>query len=118
MFRVSFQALGRAKGPHNLKEIPNMWRIVKRRKDLEERRISEARTYTPPVEPTRSQSIALYRRLMKASETTLRLTNKKLFRDKLRSEFLVTARRTSGRVRGLMFEKGEWMVANKLGGLL
>lgn len=72
----------------------------------------------PPVEPTPEMARSLYRQLLKAGRSTLICTDKEYYRQKLREEFEVTARQTSGRVRGIMFEKGQWMVQNKLGGLV
>lgn len=93
-------------------------RVNKRRVQLERRRMMESAIHTPPVEPTGSQAVSLYRQLLKASQTQLELTDKDFFRTKVRYEFEVTARQTSARVRGMMFEKGQWMIKNKLGGLV
>ena len=93
-------------------------RELSRRRQLEQRRISEAHKYIPPVEPTRTQALALYRALLKTAQRDLRFTDKGYFQKTVRREFETTARRTTGRVRGLMYEKGVWMLENKLGGLL
>jgi hypothetical protein len=97
---------------------PKWDRVTARRRDLEERRREDALRYVPPVEPTPLQAATLYRRLLKQGQRDLVCTDKDYFRHKVRYEFEVTARRASGRVRGLMFEKGNWMVSNKLGGLM
>lgn len=96
----------------------NLHRVHRRRMQLERRRILESALSTPPVEPTGHQAVSLYRALLKAGQVHLQLTDKEYFRTKLRYEFEVTARQTSARVRGMMFEKGQWMLKNKLGGLV
>ena len=93
-------------------------RVVKRRKEVEARRRLDAATYVPPQEPTAEQARQLYRAMLKAGRAQLRLTDPEFYRQKLRHEFEVTARRTTARVRGVMFEKGQWMLRNKLGGLV
>lgn len=93
-------------------------RIVKRRRHLEERRQREAAFFLPPVEPTPEQARILYRQLLKKGYQDLVLTDKDYYRKILRTEFEETARQTSGRVRGVMFEKGKWMLANNLGGVM
>jgi phage/plasmid primase-like uncharacterized protein len=97
---------------------PNMERVYARRTELEARRQDDAARYMPPVEPTVQQAAQLYRQLLKKSRSTLVLTDGAYFQKKVRHEFEVTARRTSARVRGIMFEKGQWLVANNLGGLM
>ena len=93
-------------------------RIVQRRRKLEERRQKEAAFFLPPVEPTPEQARILYRQLLKKGYQDLVLTDKDYFRKVLRTEFEETARQTSGRVRGVMFEKGKWMLENNLGGVM
>ena len=110
--------LGRNKGPRNLKFGVDTWRIVQRRRTLEDRRIAEAQTYIPPVEPTRKESLRLYRNLLKEAQKTLKFTPNSYFKQQVRHEYTVIAPKTSSRVRGIMFEKGKWMVDNKLGGLM
>ena len=85
--------------------------------ELEQQRI-EASQFLPPIEPTPEQACQLYRRLLKEGYKTLVVTDKDYFRRKVRYEFEVTSRQTSSRVRGIMFEKGHWMVENKLGGII
>jgi len=97
---------------------PNFERAAQRRKTLERRRLSDSRTMTPPIEPTAEQARSLYRKLLKLSKTQLVYTDLGYFRRKVRAEFEVTSRQTSSRVRGIMYEKGCWMVENRLGGLL
>ncbi|KPA77227.1 putative mitochondrial hypothetical protein [Leptomonas pyrrhocoris] len=96
---------------------PDYTRANRRRMELEQQRIA-ASQYLPPIEPTPEQACQLYRRLLKAAERTLVVTDKSFFRRKVRYEFEVTSRQTSSRVRGIMFEKGQWMVENKLGGVM
>uniref|UniRef100_A0A7S1Q2I6 Complex 1 LYR protein domain-containing protein n=1 Tax=Neobodo designis TaxID=312471 RepID=A0A7S1Q2I6_NEODS len=105
--------LGKAQQPRE-----NLHRAAKRRKELEERRMHDAATYVPPVEPSPAQAVALYRQLLKVAEKTLVCTDKAYFRRKVRHEFEVTARMTSSRVRGIMYEKGQWLVKNDLGGVM
>eukprot|EP00759_Apiculatamorpha_spiralis_P013581 PhF_6_TR20396/c0_g2_i1/m.29370 len=102
------------RGNNNLKQHPNILRRNKRRQELEDRRVSEAHNYIPPVEPTPAQARALYRHLLKTGKSTLRFTDLNMFQRKVRHEFEVTSRKTSSRVRGLMYEKGMWMLQNKL----
>lgn len=101
-----------------LENQPNFVRANKRKLDLERRRLHDSMTYVPPVEPTTDMARGLYRRMLKEGYRTLVCTDKAVYREKLRREFEVTARQTSGRVRGVMYEKGEWMLKNKLGGLV
>lgn len=70
------------------------------------------------MEPNPSDALLLYRRLLKMGQSTLTLTDKDYFRRKVRYEFEVVGRKTSSRVRGLMFEKGVWLLENKLGGII
>lgn len=86
--------------------------------ELELRRKRESIWSAAPVEPTPQQALTLYRSMLKEGYKTLRITDKGYFRQKLRYEFEVTARQTSARVRGVMYEKGKWMVANKMGGIV
>ena len=92
-------------------------RASARRDVLEKRRVADARTFIPPVEPTREDARRLYKQLLAAGRARLTLTDKEYFRRKLRQEFEVTARKTSARVRGVMYEKGQWMLKHDLGGL-
>ncbi len=101
-----------------LSNPPDFERVVKRRRQLEERRQKESAFYLPPVEPTPEQARILYRQLLKKGYSDLVLTDKQYFRKVLRTEFEETARQTSGRVRGVMFEKGKWMLQNNLGGVM
>jgi hypothetical protein len=96
----------------------NLTRVARRRKELEERRMADAATYVPPVEPSAAQAVMLYRQLLKEAEATLVCTDLEFFRRSVRHEFEVTARKTSSRVRGIMFEKGQWMLRNQLGGII
>ncbi|GET87083.1 hypothetical protein, conserved [Leishmania tarentolae] len=96
---------------------PDYTRANRRRMELEQQRI-EASQYLPPVEPTAEQACRLYRRLLKEGHKTLVVTDKEFFRRKVRYELEVTSRQTSSRVRGIMFEKGQWMLENKLGGII
>lgn len=96
---------------------PDYTRANRRRAELEQQRI-EAGKYLPPIEPTPNQACQLYRRLLKEGDRTLVVTDKDFFRRKVRYEFEVTSRQTSSRVRGIMFEKGQWMAANGLGGII
>jgi hypothetical protein len=96
---------------------PSWGRIINRRRELEQRRIAEASERIPPVDPTPEMARSLYRQMLKMGYATLVLTDKSYYRQKLRYEFEVTARMTSARVRGMMFEKGKWMLRNQLGGL-
>lgn len=96
---------------------PDFTRANKRRAELERKRM-EASRFLPPVEPTPEEAALLYRRLLKKAAKQLLITDKDYFRRKVRQEFEVTARQTSARVRGIMFEKGSWMAANDLGGLV
>lgn len=70
------------------------------------------------IEPTPEDAKILYRHMLKEGYRTLRLTDKDFFRRKLREEFEITSRQTSSRVRGLMFEKGQWMLKNNMGGII
>ncbi len=110
--------LGGVGHKHGLNQPPNFERVVRRRQQLEQRRQSDSAWFLPPVEPTPQQAIALYRQLLKKADAQLKLTDKGYFRKQLRYEFEEVARQTSGRVRGIMFEKGKWMAKNDLGGLL
>lgn len=96
---------------------PDYTRANRRRMALEQRRIAQSGG-TPPVEPTMQQACQLYRRMLKEAEKTLHITSKDYFRRKIRFELEVTSRQTSSRVRGIMYEKGLWMLENKLGGIL
>jgi hypothetical protein len=96
---------------------PNYTRANRRRKELEQQRIA-ASQYLPPIEPTPQQACQLYRRLLKEGDRLLVITDKDFFRRKVRYELEVTSRQTSSRVRGIMFEKGQWMVENNLGGIV
>ncbi|ESL06113.1 hypothetical protein TRSC58_06218 [Trypanosoma rangeli SC58] len=96
---------------------PDFWRANERRMRLERRRIDASRYY-PPVEPTPQQACMLYRSLLKAGHAQLRVTDKAYYARKVRQEFEVTARQTSARVRGIMYERGQWMLQNKLGGVV
>ena len=105
--------------PGTYLEHPTNWaRVARRRKILEQRRISESAWKVPPIEPTHRQAIVLYRQMLKEGHKTLVLTDKNYYKRMLRQEFEVTARQTSSRVRGMMYEKGKWMLTCKLGGLL
>ena len=95
-----------------------MERAVKRRSHLDKRRVSESQWMPHAVEPTPQDATTLYRHMLKEGYKTLELTDKKFFKKKLREEFEITARQTSSRVRGLMYEKGQWMLKNKMGGLM
>jgi hypothetical protein len=97
---------------------PGYLRANRRRAVLERRRLLDSRLIVPPVEPTPEMARSLYRQMLKESHKTLLCTDKEYFRLKVREEFEVTARQTSSRVRGIMFEKGQWMVKNRLGGLV
>ena len=103
-----------------MKRVPEVRldRVYARRRALEERRLRDSAEYVPPIEPSPRQAATLYRQLLKTGNSTLVATDKDFFRRKVRDEFEITARRTSARVRGIMYEKGQWMVANSLGGLL
>jgi hypothetical protein len=103
---------------HTLQNPPDYERVVKRRRQLEERRQKESAFYLPPVEPTPEQARTLYRQMLKKGYKDLVLTDKQYYRKVLRTEFEETARQTSGRVRGVMYEKGKWMLQNNLGGVL
>lgn len=96
---------------------PNFTRANARRSLLERKRF-EASRYLSPVEPTPSQACSLYLRFLKESEKRLLVSDKNFFRRKVRSEMEVTARQTSARVRGIMYEKGKWMLENELGGVV
>jgi hypothetical protein len=104
--------------PHFAEGSPNYLRANQRRLKLERRRLNESVEYVPPTEPRPDEARRLYRNLLRTARATLIVTDKEYFRLKLRHEFEVTARQTSSRVRGLMFEKGMWMLRNKLGGLV
>lgn len=115
---LRYSALLRSSGRKWWKEgSPDYTRANRRRAQLERKRI-EFSQYMPPIEPTTAQACQLYRSMLKEAEKVLTLTDKKYFRQKVRFEFEVTARQTSGRVRGIMFEKGQWMLANRLGGIV
>lgn len=103
---------------HLLQTKPSYERITARRRQLEQRRQAESAWHLPPVEPSAEQAIRLYRQLLKKGNEQLKLTDKACYRRKLRYEFEEVARQTSGRVRGVMFSKGQWMLKNNLGGLL
>lgn len=96
---------------------PDFTRANRRRADLERKRM-EASRFLPPVEPTTQEATRLYRRLLKKADQQLVVTDKDFFRRRVRYEFEVTARMTSARVRGIMFEKGNWMADNNLGGIV
>ncbi|CUG05867.1 Hypothetical protein, putative [Bodo saltans] len=97
---------------------PNFLRANRRRAVLERRRLLDSRLNVPPVEPTAEMARSLYRRMIKEARKTLVCTDQEYFRLKVREEFEVTARQTSSRVRGIMYEKGQWMVQNRLGGIV
>eukprot|EP00758_Cryptobia_borreli_P018260 Tbor_TRINITY_DN6640_c0_g1::TRINITY_DN6640_c0_g1_i1::g.3062::m.3062 len=97
---------------------PNYRRANKRRIALEARRIQESEWFPAAIEPPAEDAIRLYRGLMKEAKKKMKLTDIEFFRVNLRHEFEITARQTSGRVRGLMYEKGLWMLKNDLGGLM
>ena len=118
MIHATVSTFARSKGSKNLRFGLNAWRIVQRRRQLEERRIAEAHNYISPTEPTKIEALRLYRLLLKSAEKTFRYTSQEYFRRKLRHEYVVTAAKTSSRVRGIMYEKGKWMLANRMGGLL
>ena len=71
----------------------------------------------PP--PTEAEAVALYRALLKKAERQLVWTDKQFFRRMLRFEFTVTSRIAEDRldVQRCMFEKGEWLLMNDLGGM-
>lgn len=115
---LRFTRVARASGRRWWREgSPDFTRANLRREALERKRV-EASQYLPPVEPTPSEACQLYRRLLKQAERQLVVTDKAYFQRKVRYEFEVTARQTSARVRGIMFEKGQWMLENKLGGVV
>ena len=119
MIHCTLKALKRGQG--KVQNPPDYERIVKRRKALDHRRIMESSDPSkslPPLPPTPEEAIKLYRLLLKEGYRSLKLTDKEFYRIKLREEFQVTSRRTSGKVQGIMFEKGHWMLKNRLGGLL
>ncbi|KAG8341471.1 putative Complex 1 protein (LYR family) [Trypanosoma vivax] len=116
MFRCTIHALGGQR--RWWKEgRPDFSRAAARRLDLERRRLEMSRR-PPPSEPTSQQACILYRQLLKAGREHLRVTDGKYYMRKVRHEFEVTARQTSGRVRGIMYERGLWMLKNKLGGVV
>lgn len=117
MFRRTIEALG-GKRKWWAEGNPNFTRANKRRMLLERRRVRDSLHAVPPVEPTADMARGLYRRMLREGYRTLVCTDKNYYRTKLRYEFEVTSRQTSGRVRGIMFEKGEWMLKNRLGGLV
>ena len=90
---------------------------MKRRRQLDNRRVADAQYTLPPIEPTPTQARGLYREMLKMASGQLRLTDMEYFRTKVRYEFEVTSRMTSARVRGIMYEKGKWMLKNDLGGI-
>nr|CCC91525.1 conserved hypothetical protein [Trypanosoma congolense IL3000] len=96
---------------------PDFSRASARRSELERRRI-EASMAPSPVEPTSQQACTLYRRLIKLGYRQLQVTDKNYYVRKVRREFEITARQTSARVRGIMYERGLWLVDNKLGGVV
>ncbi|AIN96638.1 hypothetical protein LPMP_140570 [Leishmania panamensis] len=96
---------------------PDYTRANRRRMELEQQRIVSSQ-HLPPIEPTAEQACQLYRRLLKEGYKTLVVTDKDFYRRKVRYELEVTSRQTSSRVRGIMFEKGRWMLENKLGGII
>lgn len=115
---LRFTASLRAGGRRWWKEgRPDYARAQRRRDHLEAHRL-QASSEPPPDEPTGREAKLLYRKLLKMGEETLTVTDKDYFRRMVRQEFEVTARRTSARVRGIMFEKGKWMLKNKLGGIV
>ena len=71
----------------------------------------------PP--PGEADAILLYRKLLKKAEQQLVWTDKDWFRRSLRFEFTVTSRLAEDRLdmQRCMFEKGEWLLNNDLGGL-
>lgn len=98
---------------------PGYTRANKRRLDLERKRLGSSLYYSlPPVEPSPEEAVRLYRQLIKAAESRLVVTDKAYFRRVVRNEFEITALRTSKRVRGIMYEKGKWMLENNLGGVI
>jgi hypothetical protein len=103
---------------HWLEGPVNYERAQSRRAKLEQRRIDESAWHVPPVEPSAAQATRLYRAMLKDGTARLRLTDKAFFKRRLREEFEVTARRTSARVRGMMYEKGQWMLRNDMGGII
>ncbi|KAG5509394.1 hypothetical protein JKF63_06704 [Porcisia hertigi] len=96
---------------------PDYTRANRRRMELEQQRLDSS-MYLPPIEPTAEQACQLYRRLLKEGYKTLVVTEKDFYRRKVRYEFEVTSRQTSSRVRGIMFEKGQWLLENRLGGIV
>eukprot|EP01063_Lacrimia_lanifica_P003220 TRINITY_DN11708_c0_g1_i1.p2 TRINITY_DN11708_c0_g1~~TRINITY_DN11708_c0_g1_i1.p2 ORF type:complete len:171 (+),score=54.47 TRINITY_DN11708_c0_g1_i1:66-578(+) len=71
----------------------------------------------PP--PTEAEAVQLYRALLKKGERTLVWTDKGWFRRAVRFEFTVTSRLAAEKLdlQRCMFEKGEWLLNNDLGGL-
>ncbi|EPY25231.1 hypothetical protein STCU_06777 [Strigomonas culicis] len=99
--------------------LPNYTRAQQRRSALEQKRIEHHQRYPlPPIEPTAAQAVQLYRALLRKGHAQLVVTDVDYFRRKVRWEFEVTARQTSGRVRGIMFEKGWAMARGNLGGII
>lgn len=96
---------------------PDFTRAQRRRDKLEGQRLRVSAA-PPPVDPTAVEACRLYHQLLRMGNKTLVVTDKKYFQKTVRHEFEVTARRTSARVRGIMFEKGKWMLANDLGGVV
>eukprot|EP01062_Namystynia_karyoxenos_P014603 TRINITY_DN15263_c0_g1_i1.p2 TRINITY_DN15263_c0_g1~~TRINITY_DN15263_c0_g1_i1.p2 ORF type:complete len:174 (+),score=42.97 TRINITY_DN15263_c0_g1_i1:91-612(+) len=71
----------------------------------------------PP--PTEAEAVGLYRALLKKADRQLVWTDKGWFRRALRFELTVTSRLARDRLdlQRAMFEKGEWLLNNDLGGL-
>lgn len=104
---------------HGTLKTPTDWsRVITRRKKLEARRIGDSQWSLPPIEPSPQQARSLYREMLREGYNTITLTDKQYYKKKLREEFEVTARLTSARVRGMMYEKGKWMLKNNLGGIM
>lgn len=97
---------------------PAFTRAKERRAQLERQRITTSSSAPLPVAPTAQQVCLLYRQLLKEAETRLTVTDKRLFQRMVRREIEVTSRRTSARVQGIMYEKGLWVLQNRLGGLV
>ena len=70
-------------------------------------------------QPTEYEAIALYRAILKKAERQLVWTDKTWFRRMVRLEFTVTSRLAEDKLdlQRCMFEKGEWLLNNDLGGL-
>eukprot|EP01061_Rhynchopus_euleeides_P021270 TRINITY_DN3469_c2_g1_i1.p2 TRINITY_DN3469_c2_g1~~TRINITY_DN3469_c2_g1_i1.p2 ORF type:complete len:160 (+),score=26.01 TRINITY_DN3469_c2_g1_i1:66-545(+) len=70
-------------------------------------------------QPTEREAVQLYRALLKKAERQLVWTDKRWFRRMLRFEFTITSRLAEDRLdlQRCMYEKGEWLLNNDLGGL-